>query len=132
MALTRLSIGPGRIRTPRGLHTSTNAFLPHQLSILSSSSSNLLPRPMHCFHVSCQYFQIILQARVFCRYASEYAKSLLHKLREDGIYMRPLGNVIYLMCGPCTSPHVCCHLLEKLYRRLEEFDQENSLKTCES
>lgn len=125
MASTRLSIGPGRIRTPCGLHSSTNTFLPHQLSMLSSSSSNLIP------HVSCQYFQIILHARVFCRYASQYAKSLLHKLQEDGIYMRPLGNVIYLMCGPCTSPHVCCHLLEKLYLRLEEFDQENSLKTSE-
>ncbi|KAM7477033.1 hypothetical protein LguiB_024276 [Lonicera macranthoides] len=64
-------------------------------------------------------------------YASQYAKSLLHKLREDGIYMRPLGNVIYLMCGPCTSPRVCCHLLQKLYRRLEEFHQENRLKTFE-
>ncbi|KAJ6993934.1 bifunctional dethiobiotin synthetase/7,8-diamino-pelargonic acid aminotransferase [Populus alba x Populus x berolinensis] len=56
-------------------------------------------------------------------YASLYAHSLLQKLREDGVYMRPLGNVIYLMCGPCTSPEICTSLLIKLYTRLEEFTQ---------
>ncbi|PNT32143.1 hypothetical protein POPTR_006G170400v4 [Populus trichocarpa] len=56
-------------------------------------------------------------------YASLYARSLLQKLREDGVYMRPLGNVIYLMCGPCTSPEICTSLLIKLYTRLEEFSQ---------
>lgn len=54
-------------------------------------------------------------------YGSLYARSLLLKLREDGVYLRPLGNVIYLMCGPCTSPETCSQLLIKLYRRLEEF-----------
>lgn len=57
-------------------------------------------------------------------YASEYASTLLKKLYEDGIYMRPLGNVIYLMCGPCTSPTTCQRLLEILYKRLEEFGNE--------
>lgn len=56
-------------------------------------------------------------------YASQYAKSLLEVLREDGIYMRPLGNVIYLMCGPFTSTHTCRQLLIKLYTRLAEFSQ---------
>ncbi|TKY54599.1 Bifunctional dethiobiotin synthetase/7,8-diamino-pelargonic acid aminotransferase [Spatholobus suberectus] len=55
-------------------------------------------------------------------YGSLYARPLLQKLREDGIYIRPLGNVIYLLCGPCTSSEVCSQLLVKLYRRLEEFD----------
>lgn len=54
-------------------------------------------------------------------YGSLYAGPLLKNLREDGIYMRPLGNVIYLMCGPCTSPQICHTLLEKLYTRLQEF-----------
>ncbi|XP_021808925.1 bifunctional dethiobiotin synthetase/7,8-diamino-pelargonic acid aminotransferase, mitochondrial [Prunus avium] len=53
-------------------------------------------------------------------YGSRYASSLLKKLREDGVYMRPLGHVIYLMCGPCTSPKVCNEALTKVYRRLEE------------
>ncbi|TXG61009.1 hypothetical protein EZV62_012372 [Acer yangbiense] len=56
-------------------------------------------------------------------YGSLYASSLLQKLREDGVYMRPLGNVIYLMCGPCTSPEICRQLLVKLYRRLEDFNR---------
>ncbi|XP_058755047.1 bifunctional dethiobiotin synthetase/7,8-diamino-pelargonic acid aminotransferase, mitochondrial [Vicia villosa] len=55
-------------------------------------------------------------------YATLYARPLLQKLREDGVYMRPLGNVIYIMCGPCTSPEICNQLLVKLYDRLEEFD----------
>jgi dethiobiotin synthetase/adenosylmethionine--8-amino-7-oxononanoate aminotransferase len=56
-------------------------------------------------------------------YASLYAKSLLIMLREDGIFTRPLGNVIYLMCGPCTSPEICRRLLTKLYKRLGEFNR---------
>ncbi|KAK6159136.1 hypothetical protein DH2020_006450 [Rehmannia glutinosa] len=57
-------------------------------------------------------------------YASTYASALLKKLREDGIYMRPLGNVIYLMCGPCTSPDTCRSLLEKVHARIHEFGQQ--------
>ncbi|KAJ4827784.1 Bifunctional dethiobiotin synthetase/7,8-diamino-pelargonic acid aminotransferase, mitochondrial [Turnera subulata] len=57
-------------------------------------------------------------------YASLYASSLLQKLREDGVYMRPLGNVVYLMCGPCTPPQVCTQLLLKLLTRLDEFTQD--------
>ncbi|WZZ61223.1 hypothetical protein YC2023_061330 [Brassica napus] len=57
------------------------------------------------------------------RYASSYAKSLLQMLREDGIFMRPLGNVVYLMCGPCTSPEICRELLSKLYIRFGEFNR---------
>ncbi|KAG7021738.1 Bifunctional dethiobiotin synthetase/7,8-diamino-pelargonic acid aminotransferase, mitochondrial, partial [Cucurbita argyrosperma subsp. argyrosperma] len=67
-------------------------------------------------------------------YASQYSRSLLLKLREDGIYMRPLGNVIYLMCGPCTKPDICSQLLIKLRSRLDEFISESaeSLKSCHS
>lgn len=54
-------------------------------------------------------------------YGSLYASSLIRTLGEDGIYMRPLGNVIYLMCGPCTSRDICTRLLSKLYQRLDEF-----------
>uniref|UniRef100_A0A2P2QS92 Uncharacterized protein n=1 Tax=Rhizophora mucronata TaxID=61149 RepID=A0A2P2QS92_RHIMU len=54
-------------------------------------------------------------------YASLYARSLVQKLREDGVYLRPLGSVIYLMCGPCSSPEICKQLLTKLHAGLEEF-----------
>jgi len=58
-----------------------------------------------------------------CRYASLYAANLIQKLRDDGIYMRPLGNVIYVMCGPCTSPQVCSNILEKIYTRLKDLSE---------
>nr|GLL36163.1 bifunctional dethiobiotin synthetase/7,8-diamino-pelargonic acid aminotransferase, mitochondrial [Ipomoea trifida] len=56
-------------------------------------------------------------------YASLYAANLIQKLRDDGIYMRPLGNVIYVMCGPCTSPQVCSNILEKIYTRLKDLSE---------
>lgn len=57
-------------------------------------------------------------------YASQYATSLIRQLREDGVYMRPLGNVIYLMCGPCTSLDICTHQLNKVYERILAFDSK--------
>lgn len=59
--------------------------------------------------------------RLSRRYASLYSRALLQMLREDGVYVRPLGNVIYLMCGPCTPPEICSQLLVKLQRNLEAF-----------
>ncbi|KAH9305032.1 hypothetical protein KI387_009436 [Taxus chinensis] len=53
-------------------------------------------------------------------YGSLLASSLVQKLRDDGVYMRPLGNVIYLMCGPATPPAMCSTLLQKLHKRLDE------------
>ncbi|KAG9455961.1 hypothetical protein H6P81_000469 [Aristolochia fimbriata] len=59
-------------------------------------------------------------------YASLCASSLVQNLRKDGVYMRPLGNVIYLMCGPCTSPESCNHALRKVYRRIRnDFSQDS-------
>ncbi|CAL9125870.1 unnamed protein product [Musa textilis] len=56
-------------------------------------------------------------------YASLYASSLVQQLRADGLYIRPLGNVIYLMCSPCTSPHFCSQQLCKLHQRIYEFSE---------
>ncbi|GER52631.1 adenosylmethionine-8-amino-7-oxononanoateaminotransferase-like protein [Striga asiatica] len=63
-------------------------------------------------------------------YGSTYASSLVKKLREDGVYMRPLGNVIYAMCGPCTSPDICRRLLEKICARIQEFGQQENDKSA--
>ncbi|MFS7918184.1 putative dethiobiotin synthase, Adenosylmethionine--8-amino-7-oxononanoate transaminase [Helianthus anomalus] len=60
-------------------------------------------------------------------YASLSGTALLLKLREDGIYMRPLGNVVYMMCGPCTSHRVCLQMLEKLYKQL---DKQEKIQTA--
>ncbi|PKA50617.1 Bifunctional dethiobiotin synthetase/7,8-diamino-pelargonic acid aminotransferase, mitochondrial [Apostasia shenzhenica] len=53
-------------------------------------------------------------------YASLGASTLVQQLREDGVFMRPLGNVIYLMCGPCTSPLFCNHQLSKVFGRISQ------------
>ncbi|KAH8950396.1 hypothetical protein BDL97_10G083100 [Sphagnum fallax] len=51
-------------------------------------------------------------------YASLLSKGLVEGLRHDGIYIRPLGNVVYLMCGPLTNPESCSILLQKLHAQL--------------
>ncbi|CAM6041370.1 unnamed protein product [Sphagnum compactum] len=51
-------------------------------------------------------------------YASVLSKGLVEGLRHDGIYVRPLGNVVYLMCGPLTNPESCSTLLQKLHAQL--------------
>eukprot|EP00897_Mesotaenium_endlicherianum_P005913 jgi/Mesen1/534/ME000104S10626 len=51
-------------------------------------------------------------------YASTAARGIIQDLREDGVYARPLGNVIYFMCGPAASPDACGLLLRKLELRL--------------
>ncbi|XP_068652634.1 bifunctional dethiobiotin synthetase/7,8-diamino-pelargonic acid aminotransferase, mitochondrial [Aristolochia californica] len=63
-------------------------------------------------------------------YSSLCASSLVQNLRKDGVYMRPLGNVIYLMCGPCTSTESCNHALRKVYQRIrDDFSQESCNKS---
>lgn len=59
-------------------------------------------------------------------YASLFASSLVQQLRADGLYIRPLGNVIYLMCGPCTSPHFCTEQLQKVHRSICEFSKRQT------
>ncbi|EPS73895.1 hypothetical protein M569_00862, partial [Genlisea aurea] len=54
-------------------------------------------------------------------YASTCGRSIVDQLRRDGIYMRPLGNVLYTMCGPCTSPSTCDSVLERVYGTILRF-----------
>ncbi|CAM6083387.1 unnamed protein product [Calypogeia fissa] len=51
-------------------------------------------------------------------YASMSSKEIISNLKAAGVYARPLGNVLYLMCGPLTSPQTCSKLLEILYHHL--------------
>ncbi|GJQ12326.1 hypothetical protein GpartN1_g4117.t1 [Galdieria partita] len=55
-------------------------------------------------------------------YHAMVTQELLDSLLAQGIYARPLGNVIYLMCSPCTQSSACDHLLNKL---LETFSRSN-------
>lgn len=64
-----------------------------------------------------------VSCRSLCRYASLCASSLVQQLRkEDDIYIRPLGNVIYIMCGPCTPQDSCTRQLLKVHHRLCELN----------
>jgi dethiobiotin synthetase/adenosylmethionine--8-amino-7-oxononanoate aminotransferase len=57
--------------------------------------------------------------------ASGYAASsrtvpIVKKLREKGIYARPLGNVLYIMASPLTSKEDCSRIARILYETIEE------------
>ncbi|CAI5504850.1 unnamed protein product [Closterium sp. Naga37s-1] len=52
-------------------------------------------------------------------YGSSAAKGLLSRLRQHGIYARPLGNVVYFMCGPFTPASTCSRLLRILLALLD-------------
>jgi hypothetical protein len=39
-------------------------------------------------------------------------------MRAQGAYVRPLGNVLYLMATPTTSPAKCSELLDLLKSEL--------------
>lgn len=58
-------------------------------------------------------------------YASLSAKTIVQALRNSGIYVRPLGNVIYLMCGPTTPSSSCTKLLHALSHQLDAFEAEH-------
>jgi len=46
--------------------------------------------------------------------ASLTSKPIIEKLRQNGIYARPLGNVVYIMVSPFTSTEKCAHLIKTL------------------
>merc|ERR1719375_643100 len=41
------------------------------------------------------------------------------QLQSRGVYSRPLGNVVYLMCSPFTAPEVCERMLRDLISCLD-------------
>ena len=47
-------------------------------------------------------------------YASGEAKAVVMQLRQQGVFARPLGNVVYLMVTPTTSSATCLRLLQQL------------------
>lgn len=57
--------------------------------------------------------------------ASGYAASsrtvpIVHSLRQEGVFARPLGNVVYIMASPMTSTKTCDKLASILYRTIED------------
>jgi len=57
-------------------------------------------------------------------YASRAARDVTRRLFEKGVYARPLGNVVYLMCTPFTDPAACDRMLEKLISVLDSSESE--------
>lgn len=47
-------------------------------------------------------------------YSSEILSGIIKDLRQQGIYCRPLGNVLYFMCTPFTKKLECDHMLDTL------------------
>ncbi len=45
---------------------------------------------------------------------------VIRALEKKGIYCRPLGNVLYLMCSPFTPKHECDRLLQEVLVVLQE------------
>jgi adenosylmethionine-8-amino-7-oxononanoate aminotransferase len=45
-------------------------------------------------------------------------KGIIKNMRAQGAYVRPLGNVLYLMATPTTSPAKCTELLHLLQSEL--------------
>jgi dethiobiotin synthetase/adenosylmethionine--8-amino-7-oxononanoate aminotransferase len=52
---------------------------------------------------------------------------LIQKLRDEGVFVRPLGNVIYVMVSPITSAEDCIKLCDILHRTIERFGRELQL-----
>lgn len=47
-------------------------------------------------------------------YSSNVARSVTNEMRGHGVYARPLGNVVYLMCTPTSAPASLTALLDTL------------------
>jgi dethiobiotin synthetase/adenosylmethionine--8-amino-7-oxononanoate aminotransferase len=49
---------------------------------------------------------------------------MAQRLRSQGVYVRPLGNVLYIMASPVTSPDECKRLCTLVHDTLHDFGEE--------
>lgn len=47
-------------------------------------------------------------------------RAVILRLRQAGIYARPLGNVIYAMCSPITMPEACSEWLRTIHEAVRD------------
>lgn len=66
-----------------------------------------------------------LSARGGSGYAATGAYDLAQELKEEGIFARPLGNVIYMMCTPVSHKAHCRMLLARLMKALDRQQAKN-------
>jgi dethiobiotin synthetase/adenosylmethionine--8-amino-7-oxononanoate aminotransferase len=55
--------------------------------------------------------------------ASGRTVPIVQSLRQDGVFARPLGNVIYIMASPLTSREECARLTAILYKTIQKFGE---------
>jgi len=56
--------------------------------------------------------------------AASRTTPMVEALREEGVYARPLGNVIYIMASPLTDRRECTRLCDILQETIETFGEE--------
>eukprot|EP00808_Paulinella_micropora_P006306 g38051.t1 len=61
-------------------------------------------------------------------YASTAAQGIIGKLKLQSIYVRPLGNVVYVMCSPITPRTSCQSVLETLIATVSECSKSIDLQ----
>ena len=62
-------------------------------------------------------------------YHSDATKNLVLTLRERGIYVRPLGNVLYIMASQVTNKQTCSSMLETIRNILiQEFEPHSKVQ----
>mmetsp|Transcript_34023 Transcript_34023/g.55120 ORF Transcript_34023/g.55120 Transcript_34023/m.55120 type:complete len:831 (+) Transcript_34023:36-2528(+) len=53
-------------------------------------------------------------------YLSNNSQHVVTALRSQGVFVRPLGNVVYIMCSPLCSAEECGRVLDKLVQALRK------------
>uniref|UniRef100_A0A7S0VEJ0 Uncharacterized protein n=1 Tax=Hemiselmis tepida TaxID=464990 RepID=A0A7S0VEJ0_9CRYP len=71
-----------------------------------------LPRVKRCVHLGT--VAVVEVKSEGTGYEAKGALEIVRKLRPEGVAARPLGNVVYLMATPTTTPETCKVLLDKL------------------
>lgn len=55
--------------------------------------------------------------------ATSQTVPIVQSLRQDGVFARPLGNVIYTMVSPLTSREECTRLTDILYKTIKKIGE---------
>ncbi|KAI0563165.1 Dethiobiotin synthase [Gracilaria domingensis] len=59
-------------------------------------------------------------------YSATGALQISRRLKDEGIFARPLGNVIYMMCTPLSGREHCEALSKRLFRVFDKYQHEAS------
>lgn len=60
-------------------------------------------------------------------YAATAARGLVESLKAEDVFVRPLGNIIYVMCTPLSEKHTCDIIMKKVYSVLSKETQRSHL-----